>query len=202
MVDIKVRLEEEKDYSKVEEITRAAFSYPGRIERGGIGCPYEHWMVHALREKDGVKELSYVAEVDGRIVGHIIYSNAHVKTNDGKVVSVLNLGPLSVKTEYQKQGVGKALMNESIARATELDYGAILFFGRPEYYPQFGFVEAEKYDISDREGYNYPAFMAMELKNDYLDGVHGKYYESLIYDDSLNRVEVKEFDKKWLNGIL
>ena len=36
---------------EVEEITREAFSYPGRIGRGGIGCPYEHWMVHALRER-------------------------------------------------------------------------------------------------------------------------------------------------------
>lgn len=71
---ISVRKEQEKDYRRVEEITRAAFSYPERIERGGIGCPYEHWMVHALRERDGIPELSLVAEVDHMIVGHIICS--------------------------------------------------------------------------------------------------------------------------------
>ena len=51
MSDIIIRLEEEKDYRIVEEITRVAFSYPGRVERGGIGCPFEHWMVHALRKQ-------------------------------------------------------------------------------------------------------------------------------------------------------
>ena len=50
---ITVREEEERDYRRSEEIIREAFSYPGRVERGGIGCPYEHWMVHELRERDG-----------------------------------------------------------------------------------------------------------------------------------------------------
>ena len=155
---------------------------------------FEHWMVHALREKDGILNLSYLAEVDGIIVGHIIYSNAHVETN-GKSIHVLNFGPLSVLPEYQHQGVGKALMHTTIEKVKELGYGAICFFGRPEYYPQFGFVEAEKYGITDCNGKNYPAFMAMELKKDYLKDVHGKYFESSIYNDSLNGEEVKEFDK-------
>lgn len=197
-MEIVVRLEEKKDYRRVEEITREAFSYPGRIEGGGIGCPFEHWMVHALREKDGISQLSYVAEVGDRLVGHIIYSHAHVKTSDGTVVPVLNFGPLSVLPEYQRQGVGKALMKATIRRATELGYGAILFFGRPEYYPQFGFVEAKEYHITDKNGDNYPAFMAMELKPGYLQGIQGKYFESEIYDDDLNRSAVKEFDQSFL----
>jgi predicted N-acetyltransferase YhbS len=64
MLDITIRTEEMKDYRRVEEITREAFSYPGRIEKGGIGSPYEHWMVHELRRRDGIKELSLVSEVD------------------------------------------------------------------------------------------------------------------------------------------
>ncbi len=198
MLDIIVRLEVESDYRIVEEITRAAFSYPGRIERGGIGCPFEHWMVHALRETDGIAELSYVAVVDERIIGHVIYSHAHVETLDGQIVPVLNFGPLSVAPEYQKQGIGKALMTVTIAKATELGFGAILFFGRPEYYPQFGFVEAIKYGITDCNGDNYPAFMAMELKKGYLENVPGKFLESLIYDDSLNHAAVIEFDKGFI----
>lgn len=194
--NITVRLEEEKDYRKVEEITRAAFNYPDRIARGQIGCPYEHWMVHELRRRDGIPELSLVAQLkNGTIVGHIICSKAIVRAENCEL-PVLNFGPLSVQPKYQRQGIGKALIRAMIEKAKELDYGAILFFGRPEYYPQFGFKEAEIYGISDAEGYNYPAFMAMELKRGYLKNVcGGRFFESDIYNDELNRRAVVEFDR-------
>lgn len=161
-MDIYIRNEEEKDYRRVEEITKLAFSYPGRIERGQIGCPYEHWMVNELRKRDGILPLSLVAEVNSVVVGHIICSNAEVRTSDG-VISVLTFGPISVLPECQRQGIGKALINNMISKATQLGYGAILFFGRPEYYPQFDFKEASSWGITDSGGYNYPAFMGMEV---------------------------------------
>lgn len=197
MTNIVVRTEQEKDYLRVEEITRLAFSYPGRIERGKIGCPYEHWMVHELRNRDGIKELSLVAEIEGHLVGHIICSKAKVILDDQELF-VLNFGPLSVLPEYQRQGVGKALIHAMIAKAKQLGYGAILFCGRPEYYPQFGFQEASVFGISDNEGYNYLAFMGMELIENYLSKFRGgRYYESDIYDDSLNRDAVKAYDEKF-----
>lgn len=198
-MDINIRLEEEKDYQRVEEITRAAFGYPDRIKRGQIGCPYEHWMVHELRRRDGIMALSLVAELEnGTIVGHIICSNAVVK-KENHVLPVLNFGPLSVLPEYQYQGVGKTLVQSMIEQAKRLDYGAILFFGRPEYYPRFGFKQAVVYEILDSEGYNYPAFMAMELKEGYLKDVRGgKYFESDIYNDKLNRETVIAFDKEFI----
>ena len=125
-MDISIRTELEKDYRRVEEITRAAFSYPERIERGGIGCPYEHWMVHELRRRDGIPELSFVAEVDHNIIGHIICSKAEVRTSD-RIIPVLNVGPLSVLPEYQRKGVGKALIRSMTGKAAELGFGAILF---------------------------------------------------------------------------
>ncbi len=193
-----VRQEEEKDYRRVEEITRAAFDYPERITRGKIGCPYEHWMVHELRFRDGITELSLVAQrKNGTIVGHIICSKAAV-IKESYTLPVLNFGPLSVLPEYQRQGIGQALIRTMIEKAKKLGYGAILFFGRPEYYPQFGFKEAAIYGISDAEGYNYPAFMAMELKEGYLKDVRGgKYFESDIYNDKLNREAVIEFDRNF-----
>lgn len=196
-----VRLEEEKDYRIVEEITRDAFSYSDRIKRGQIGCPYEHWMVHELRRRDGILELSLVAQLkDGTIVGHIICSKAIVKT-EGHELSVLNFGPLSVSPKYQHQGIGKALVRSMIETAEKLGYGAILFFGRPEYYPQFGFKEAAIYGISDAEGYNYPSFMAMELKEGYLKSVcGGRSWESDIYNDELNREAVIKFDKEFMEN--
>ncbi|MDE5802712.1 MAG: N-acetyltransferase, partial [Lachnospiraceae bacterium] len=170
-----------------------------RIKRGQIGCPYEHWMVHELRHRDGIPELSLVAQLkDGTIVGHIICSKAIVKIENRKL-SVLDFGPLSVQPEYQRQGIGKALIQAMIEKAKKLDYGAILFFGRPEYYPQFGFKEAAIYGISDAEGYNYPAFMAMELKKGYLKNARGgKFFESDIYNDELNRETVIKFDKEFI----
>ena len=194
-MNIIVRLEEERDYRLVEEVTRCAFAYQERIERGQIGCPYEHWMVHELRKRDGIPALSLVAVVEGNIVGHIICSKAEVRTADA-VTHVLNMGPISVLPQYQRKGIGKALITGMLDRAKQLGYGAILFFGRPEYYPQFGFQEASVFGITDSEGYNYPSFMGMELAPDYLAPANGgKYYESDIYNDELNREAVKEFDK-------
>lgn len=199
-MEIKIRTENEKDFRRVEEITRIAFSYLGRIERGGIGCPYEHWMVNELRRRDGYTELSIVATIDEEIVGHIICSKAKVKT-DSEILPVLNIGPISVLPEYQRKGVGKALITEMIEKEKQLGHGAILFWGRPEYYPQFGFVAASGYGITDADGHASPAFFAMELIPGYLDNATGgKYYESDIYDDSLNRETVKAFDKAFMNS--
>jgi len=198
ITDIILRTEKLRDYRRVEEITREAFSYPGRIELGGIGSPYEHWMVHELRKRDGIKELSLVAEAHKQLVGHIICSNARIDTPDGKSTLVLNFEPISVLPQYQKQGVGKALMHSMIDKAKGMGYGAIMFFGRPEYYPQFGFVEAAEYGVTDCNGKNFPAFIAMELKKGYLANVRGgKYFESDILDDRKNGEALKEFDKSF-----
>lgn len=195
-MDILIRLEEKKDYRQVEEVTKLAFSEPDRIERGKIGCPYEHWMVNELRKRDGICELSLVAEAEGDIVGHIICSKAEVRTEDTKL-PVLNIGPISVLPKCQRRGIGKALIQAMNEKAAGLGYGAILFFGRPEYYPQFGFKEASVFGVSDSEGYNYPSFMCMELIPGYLERVHGgRFYESDIYNDELNREAAKEFDER------
>lgn len=198
-MEINVRLETEKDYRRVEEITRAAFGYPDRVQRGQIGCPYEHWMVHELRHRDGIMALSLVAELDDEtIVGHIICSNAVVRKEDMSL-PVLDFGPLSVLPEYQRKGVGGTLIRAMIERAKQLDYGAILFFGRPEYYPKFGFREAKAFEIADADGYNYPSFMAMELKTGYLkEACGGRYFESDIYNDELNRETVRAFDREFI----
>lgn len=193
-----IRLEEPRDYRTVEELTREAFNNEDRIDRSKIDCPMEHHMVHMLREKDGIMELSFVAELDGRVVGHIIYSNAYILHSDDTITTVLNFGPISVLPDLQRKGIGSALMLHSIERAKELGYGAIVFFGHPSYYPRFGFVEAKEFGITDCNGENYTAFMAMELIDGYLKGKEGKYIEADIYNDDLNREKAKEFDRLYL----
>lgn len=143
--------------------------------------------------------LSLVAGLDDEtIVGHIICSNAVVRKEDMSL-PVLDFGPLSVLPEYQRKGVGGTLIRAMIERAKQLDYGAILFFGRPEYYPKFGFREAKAFEIADADGYNYPSFMAMELKTGYLkEACGGRYFESDIYNDELNRDTVRAFDREFI----
>lgn len=194
MKNLLIRLEEPKDYRAVEEVTRAAFWREDRIKELGIGC-CEHYMVHALRQKDGIKALSFVAELEGQVVGHIIYSQAHILCPDGKKVTVLNFGPLSVLPTLQKQGIGSSLMTHSLACAKALGYGAILFFGHPTYYPRFGFVEASTFGITTAWGGNFPAFMAQELIPGYLEAITGKYIEAPIYDEELNKDDAKAYDE-------
>lgn len=196
MDTISIRLEEEKDYRIVEELTREAFWKNERIEKIGVGCT-EHYMVHALRKKGGIKELDFVAEINGKVVGHVIYSKAYILQPNSKKKDVINFGPLSVLPAYQKQGVGSALMYYSIECAKKLGYGAILFFGHPTYYPRFGFVEAKEFGITTARGDNYPAFMAMELKKGYLKGISGKYIEAPIYNEDLTKEQAKEYDKNF-----
>ena len=107
---ITVREEEERDYRRSEEIIREAFSYPGRVERGGIGCPYEHWMVHELRKRDGAG-ISLVAEADGVPAGYVACSRAQVLVGDTDALPVVNIGPIGVLPEYQRKGIGKALFH-------------------------------------------------------------------------------------------
>ena len=197
MENLTIRLEAREDWRIVEELTRAAFNTPDRIERSKTDCPLEHYMVHQLRKRDGILELNFVAEADGQILGHIIYSHAHILRPDGSKVAVINFGPLSVWPQYQRMGVGGTLMVHSISEAKRLGHGAILFFGHPEYYPKFGFVPAADFGIADRNGKNYPAFMAMELVPGYLSNASGKFIESDIYNDDLNREDAKEYDKKF-----
>jgi len=196
MENMVIRLEEPKDRRIVEELTRAAFNHPDRIARSKIDCPIEHYMVHQLRKKDGIMELNFVAEIGGKIVGHIIYSKgSYVLKPDGSKVDVLNFGPISVWPKVHGMGIGSALMRHSLEEVKKFGYGAILFFGGAGFYSRFGFVEAKEFGITDRNGENYPSFMAMELKEGYLKNVFGKFIEADIYHDDLNREKAKEFDR-------
>lgn len=191
-MEIVLRLEKEDDWREVELLTREAFWRTERIEKIGIGCD-EHYLAHTLRTApEFVPELDFVAEVNGRLAGNVMYSKAYVLLPDGSRHDVLNFGPLSVLPEFQKQGVGSALMRHSLKAASRLDYGAVIFFGHPSYYPRFGFKEAEEFNITTSNGDNYPAFMAMEFIYGDLDGITGTYHESPLYD--VNPDKAKEYD--------
>lgn len=191
-----IRLEEKKDWHKVETLTKKAFWRDERIEKIGVGA-VEHYMVREMRGKDGIDNLTFVAELNNQIVGHIIYTkNSYILQPDGLKKEVLNFGPLSILPKYQKLGVGNALMTHSIKRAKELGYGAILFFGHATYYPKFGFKEAKEYNITTSDEANFPEFMAMELQEGYLKGVSGRFIEPPIYNENITKKTAKEYDER------
>ena len=189
-LDIHIRMETPADYRVVEELTREAFW--GNMDHPT--CDGEHLLVHKLRELPCfVPELDFVAEVEGKIAGHIIYSLAKVMTPDNREIKVLSFGPLSVHPDCQRMGVGSALMRHSIARAAGLGYRAIIIYGHPDYYPKFGFRRASRYDIVSADGSSRDALMAMELYDGALDGITGRYIEDEVYE--VDPEELAEFEK-------
>jgi predicted N-acetyltransferase YhbS len=189
---IKIRLEQPQDYRVVEELTREAFW--GCMDQPT--CDGEHLIVHKLRGLPSfVPELDFVAEVDGQLAGHIIYSKAKVITPDSREIEVLNFGPISVLPKYKRKGIGAALLHHSIAQAQKLGYRAIIFYGHPDYYPRLGFDRASAFGITSENGKSFDALMAMPLYDGALDGVCGRYVYDPVYDP--NPQEVEEFERSF-----
>ncbi len=129
---ILIRDEKSTDINSIFEITKAAF------ETMEISSHTEQYIVSALREA-GVLTLSIVAEVDGNVVGHIAFSP--VTMSDGSP-NWFGLGPVSVLPKYQKMGIGKALIEEGLARLKQMGAAGCCLVGHPEYYGKFGFVNS------------------------------------------------------------
>jgi predicted N-acetyltransferase YhbS len=196
-MEVNIRSEERRDYKAVEKITREAFYNENDFSEKGFGCS-EHFMVNQLRRKDGIMSLDFIAEVNNEIVGHVIYSEAYVETLETKEkIDVITFGPLSVKPKYQNLGIGSKLMVYSLAEAKKQGYGAIIIYGHPNYYPRFGFVNAEKYNITTNEGKNFDAFMAMELIPGYFDNIKGRLILSEIFEEMNYKDQIIEFDKQF-----
>lgn len=189
---VEIRKENPADYRAVENLTREAFW--GCMDHPT--CDGEHLLVHKLRKLPCfVPELDLVAETDGKIVGHIIYSLAKVVTPEGLEIPVLSFGPLSVHPDYKRQGIGSALMRHSIRQAARLGYRAILIYGHPDYYPRFGFRRASSYGITSADGSTPDALMAMELYDNALEGITGRFFEDAVY--AVDPEETAEFDKNF-----
>jgi predicted N-acetyltransferase YhbS len=191
-LNISIRLEKENDYRIVEYMTREAFWNLYKP-----GCD-EHLIIHKIREKPAfIKELSFVACDNDLIVGNIIYSKAKIINDENQELEVLCMGPIGVLPSYQRQGIGSLLMKNSIEKAKQLGYKAIIIFGNPEYYHRFGFINAEKYGIQTSSGENFEPFMALELCEGGLNGISGKFYEDKVFET--DKDELEAFEKQFLH---
>jgi putative acetyltransferase len=124
-----IRNETDADVGAIAEVTIAAF------ETLEVSNQTEQFIIEALRAAKALT-VSLVAELDGRVVGHIAFSP--VAISDG-TRDWYGLGPVSVLPEYQRQGIGKALIEEGLSRLKELNARGCCLVGHPEYYREFGF---------------------------------------------------------------
>jgi len=189
-----LRREKKSDWKAVEQITYRAFRDAPPTVTDDDGN--EALLAHKLRSCDAfVPELDYVAELDGTVIGNIMYTRSKVvNDSDGATTrewDTLTFGPVSVLPKYQRQGVGSALIRKTLEVARELGYRAVLIFGHESYYPRFGFKPASEFGITTADGKNFPAFMALPLYDGALDDVHGR----LIYDEVYDTLDKEESDK-------
>lgn len=191
-----IRNEKKRDYKIVESMTRKAF-YNLYIP----GC-VEHYLVHRMREhQDFIKELDFVIELDGQIIGNIMYTKARLIDEGGKEKEILTFGPICIDKGYQRKGFGKRLMEHSFERGIELGYDAIVIFGSPVNYVSRGFKSCKKYNVSLENGKYPAAMMVKELIPNVFDGRRWFYKESPVmaideeearqYDSTLEKIEKK-----------
>ena len=161
MNNIIIRLEKKEEYREVENLVRESFWNVYRP-----GC-LEHYVLNQLRnDKDFVKELDFVMEKDGKIIGQNMFMKAVIKADNGKDIPIMAMGPICIANELKRKGYGKMLLDYSIDKAKELGCGALCFEGNIDFYGKSGFTFASKFGIRYHdlpEGADASFFLCKEL---------------------------------------
>ncbi|KAA9009670.1 N-acetyltransferase [Sphingobium limneticum] len=129
-----------------------------RVNDLAFGQADEANLVDRLRS-DGDALVELIAEADGKVVAHILFSRLFLCGSD--VVEAAALAPMAVVPDHQRTGIGSTLVATGIAACRELSVPAIVVLGHPDYYPRFGFSAAAASRI--KAPFDGPAFMALEL---------------------------------------
>jgi len=156
---VTVRAETPEDRAAVRAVNQHAFA--GEDEAR---------LVDALRD-GGYARVSLVAEVEGRVVGHILFSDLLIVT-DGGLVPALSLAPMAVRPEFQKRGIGSALVRTGSEVCRDQGHRIVVVLGHPHYYPRFGFSAKLAEPLTSPFG-GHDAWMAIELVPGALAGVRG-----------------------------
>lgn len=193
MNDTTIRLETEEDHREVENLVREAF---WNVYRPGCS---EHYVIHVLRDDPAfVKELDFVMEQNGRLIGQNMFMRTHIDADDGREIPILTMGPIGITPELKRCGYGKKLLDYSLEKATDMGFGAVLFEGNINFYGKSGFDYAGKFgiryhDLPESEDASF--FLCKELIPGYLDGVTGVYQTPQGY--YVNDDDVDEFDRSF-----
>ena len=156
---MRIRAEAKGDRPAVRAINVEAFERQAEAD-----------LVDALRDQ-AEPIVSLIAEQEGKIVGHIMFSP--VVLIGHPELEIMGLAPMAIAATHQRRGIGAALVRAGVEQCTALGFGAVVVLGHPTYYPRFGFVPTTRWNI--RCEYEAPpeAFMAIELQAGYLDGQAG-----------------------------
>jgi predicted N-acetyltransferase YhbS len=182
---ITIRPENEADYLPVEVLTREAFWNLYRP-----GCD-EHYTTHLIRgHEDFLPDLTFVAEVDGEIVGSIMFTRSWVIDELGERVEAATFGPLCVHPAWQRRGVGSALIGHSRALAAERGYPAIIILGDPHNYCKHGFKTGKDLGVCTLDG-KYPlGLLVLELRQGFFaSSRQWKFQTSKVYEFDVAQVE-------------
>lgn len=189
--DYVIRLERKEEYRKVEELVRESFWNVYRP-----GC-LEHYLLNQLRKNANfVKELDFVMEKDGELIGQNVFVKAIVKADDNRDIPIMTMGPICIAPKFQRKGYGKILLDYSIAKAASLGCGALCFEGNIDFYGKSGFTFARNFGIRYHglpEDADDSFFLCKELTDGYLDGITGEYFTPQGY--FISEEETEKFDK-------
>lgn len=186
--NIIIRREGKKDYRSVEELTREAF--------WNVYCPgcKEHYVLHCYRNDPAfVPELDYIMELDGKLIGQVIYVRSEIECDDGKKLPIMTFGPIGIAPEYKRKGYGKRLLDYSMEQAEKLGAGALAITGNIDFYGKSGFVPAKTKGVRYFDDPEADYFLIKELKEGFLEGVSGTYKDPEGY--FVCEKEPQEFEK-------
>ena len=168
-----IRNETPDDYRAVEHLVRDSFWNVYRP-----GC-LEHYVLHVLRDDPAfVKELDFVMEKDGIIIGQNMFMHAVIHADDGRQIPIMTMGPICIANNLKRQGYGKMLLDYSLEQAQKLGCGALCFEGNIGFYGKSGFDYARDKGLRYHglpQGADDSFFLCRELLPGYLDGVTGVY---------------------------
>ena len=191
--EVIIRRERKEEERETEDLVREAFWNVYRP-----GC-LEHYVLHRLRNDPAfVPELDLVMVKDGKLIGQNMFMHASIQKDGGGEVPIMTMGPICVSPEYQRKGLGKVMLDESLRRAAELGCGAVCFEGNIAFYGNSGFTFAREFGIRYSglpEGMDDSFFLCRELIPGYLDGIRGEYATPEGY--MVDEAEAEAFDKEF-----
>ena len=191
--DYNIRLEKKEEHREVENLVREAF--------WNIYCPgcMEHYVLNQLRSDPAfVPELDLVMEKNGKLIGQNVFVKADIKTDDGRTIPIMTMGPICIAPNFKRQGYGKILLDYSLKKAAQFGCGAVCIEGNIDFYGKSGFIFASEYNIRYHglpEGADSSFFLCKELTKGYLDGIVGEYSTPSGY--LVENSKADEFDKNF-----